>query len=211
MRCPLYPIDPAEVSTINTFSRTNPGSRSRRFSRLRTNNPAPTSSNNESATCTITNALRRSRRANRCEKSLFKADTTSGRVALRAGTMPQINPVSRETAKENPSNRASGVRCRSSGNVPVGSRLNSTRTLQYAKTRPASPPITARITASVTNCEMRRQRPAPIATRIAISFRRDTARASSRLATFAHAISKTNPTTAPSTASGFENRFRRYE
>ena len=39
-----------------------------------------------------------------------------------------------------------------------------------------------------------RQRPAPIAARIAISFRRAVARATNRLAIFAHAISSTNAT-----------------
>src|SRR5437762_2346956 len=48
---------------------------------------------------------------------------------------------------------------------------------------------------------MMRPRPAPIAARIAISRRRPVARTSSRFATFAHAISSTNPTAPASTNS----------
>ena len=42
----------------------------------------------------------------------------------------------------------------------------------------------------MSNCRTMRQRPAPSATRTAISFCRAAARASNRLATFAQAISK---------------------
>ena len=136
---------------------------------------------------------------------------TSGRVALSAGRMPQISPVSNETPKEKLKSRKSGERFRLIGNVPFGIRPSSTCTLQYAKARPAIPPSTEMMIASVTRCVMSRNRPAPMATRIAISFWRDAARASRRFATFAHAMSKTNPTTAPRMASGFDKRFRKYE
>ena len=49
------------------------------------------------------------------------------------------------------------------------------------------------------NCRNRRQRPAPSAERIANSFCRESARASRRLARFAHAISSTKPTAPWST------------
>ena len=58
---------------------------------------------------------------------------------------------------------------------------------------------------------MSRQRPAPIASRIAISFWRAVARASKRLATLAQAISSTSPTTAMRRRSGRENSLRRSE
>ena len=55
---------------------------------------------------------------------------------------------------------------------------------------------------SIRSCRTIRARPAPIARRTAISRCRDAARASSRLATLAQAISSTSPTAAISTKSG---------
>ena len=63
--------------------------------------------------------------------------------------------------------------------------------------KPTPPPSAASNTLSVRNCRVSRERLAPSARRKAISFCRTAARARSRLATFAHAISRTNPT-APS-------------
>jgi len=54
----------------------------------------------------------------------------------------------------------------------------------------------ARRTLSVSIWRIMRPRPAPRAARTAISFCRDAPRASIRLATFAHAISSTQPTAA---------------
>ena len=54
-------------------------------------------------------------------------------------------------------------------------------------------------------------RPAPSASRTAISFCRDVDRASSRLATFAQAMSSTTPTMHISTMSGVENCRRMSE
>ena len=56
---------------------------------------------------------------------------------------------------------------------------------------------------------MIRKRPAPIASRIAISFCRDAARAINRLATFAHAISNTPPVSAINTQSGVDSISRK--
>ena len=65
---------------------------------------------------------------------------------------------------------------------------------------PSALPTTASSTLSVSSCRIRRRRPAPSAERIAISPRRDEARTSSRLATFAHAISRTKATVPSSTS-----------
>ena len=55
-----------------------------------------------------------------------------------------------------------------------------------------------------------RPRPAPMARRTAISRCRAEARANSRLATLAHAMSSTSATTAIRTSSGFRYTSRRY-
>ena len=71
------------------------------------------------------------------------------------------------------------------------------------RSRAAAPEAAAAAsrTLSTNICIAIRRRLAPIAVRIAISFCRPTARASSRLATLEHAISSTNPTAATSTSS----------
>ena len=67
-------------------------------------------------------------------------------------------------------------------------------THQASSVPPTAPSIDI-TTASVTSWRTRRPRPAPIASRMPISFCRPDARASSMLATFAQAISSTRPTT----------------
>src|SRR5438105_4337066 len=68
---------------------------------------------------------------------------------------------------------------------------------------PHIPPMPASIKLSVNSCLSMRDLPAPIADRRAISFCLAAARASSRLATLAHAINSTNAT-APKRISMFE-------
>jgi len=63
-----------------------------------------------------------------------------------------------------------------------------------ASSHPNRPPAEDRTALSTRSWRIMRVRPAPIAIRIEISRDRTAARASSRLATFAHAISNTNPT-----------------
>ena len=67
----------------------------------------------------------------------------------------------------------------------------STAPPHSATTTPAKPPSTARSTLSVKSCDKSRARLTPSASRIAISRRRLSARASSRFATLAQAMSST--------------------
>ena len=67
----------------------------------------------------------------------------------------------------------------------------------------AATPASARLSES--SCAARRARPAPSAIRTAISRRRDSERASNRLATLTHAISSTTPTSGEQED---ERRFR---
>ena len=68
------------------------------------------------------------------------------------------------------------------------------RTAARASRTPVTPPPAASTPPSISNWRVSRKRDAPSATRTAISRSRTAARASIRFATFAHAISKTNPT-----------------
>ena len=81
-----------------------------------------------------------------------------------------------------------------------GANNSRPRTPQAPSANPRIPPAPASITLSVSNCRMTRQRPAPMAARIASSLCRTAARASSRLATLAQAI-KSTKATAPSNTS----------
>ena len=67
-------------------------------------------------------------------------------------------------------------------------------------------PATASTSVSASSCKMVRRRPAPSAVLIAISLVRRAVRASSRFATFAHAIRST-PNTAPSISSNIDLRL----
>src|SRR5262252_3922628 len=62
-----------------------------------------------------------------------------------------------------------------------------------AASKPSAPPQRNRIVLSVTSCRIIRQREQPSAERTAISLWRFTPRASSKLATLAHAIKSTTP------------------
>ena len=75
--------------------------------------------------------------------------------------------------------------------------------------KPKKPPRHDKMTLSVNNCWITRQRLAPTAVRMANSFCRTEARANKRFATFAHAISRTRPT-APNKikSAGFTLRTR---
>src|SRR5437016_12489814 len=71
----------------------------------------------------------------------------------------------------------------------------------FANSSPAAPPRTDNSALSVSVFRMSRPRPAPRAARITSSRRSATARIISKLAKFAHAISKTRPTVPKSTSS----------
>ena len=80
-----------------------------------------------------------------------------------------------------------------------------------ATTMPSTVPMSASSMLSTSSCTTSRRRAAPIARRTAISFSRALARASNRLARFAHAISSTRPVAPSSTANGSPNCARMFD
>lgn len=112
------------------------------------------------------------------------------------GTKPNTIATSIEVARVNSkiltSSPISSARGKASGIALIAVRVAHT-----AKSNPAAPPAQARRMLSVSNCLMARPCVAPSAARIANSRARPVERARSKLATFAQAISSTNPT-APS-------------
>jgi len=126
----------------------------------------------------------------------FNGSFRSRREAANAGARPKITAVSMAMASVA---RRTGVFSRitaSSGKVNCGSSairpLNSAR----ANRHPTAAPARANSALSTISCRMMRARLAPSASRSTSSFSRVLALASSRFATFAQAISSSNPTAA---------------
>ena len=122
----------------------NPGPISRRFRRLRMNNPAPISSSNDSITCAATRALRtrtcipRPRCRPPCPS---KWAPHPAWWTASAGTRPKISPVSsghRRGEQQNPQIRRSGQLQRDG--VREAGRPAARRSVQMASTRPKTPP-----------------------------------------------------------------------
>ena len=111
----------------------------------------------------------------------------------RAGTKPNVTPVKIETTRVNVRTRQSSPTCSARGMFCFPSATNRSDH-HTARNNPSNPPVNESTTLSVNNCRTTRMRLAPSAARMAISLCRDIARASSRLATFAHAIKSTQPT-----------------
>ena len=128
----------------------------------------------------------------------------SGREVCSAGMRPNRRPVSSATRMVNARTRQSMPT--SEPSAPTRGRL-AVLTLSRARipttpaTEPTAAPARESSTLSVSSCRTMRARPAPMATRMAISRRRPMARASSRLATLAQAISSTRLTAPTSTSS----------
>ena len=118
---------------------------------------------------------------------------TSARVACSAGATPNRKLDTTETTSANASTLASMPTSPRRGN-PAGAAAMSAATIHRANSRPSSPPASASRQLSVTNCATRRLRLAPSAARTPSSLVLAVARASSRFATFAHAISSTSAT-----------------
>ena len=89
----------------------------------------------------------------------------------------------------------------------LGLSLTSADTHQCANNNPRPPPSAANKTLSVKSWRTTRDQLAPKANGTAISFCRARARASNKLATFAHTINITNPTIA-NNASNVSRLFR---
>ena len=133
----------------------------------------------------------------RCCPSAFVL--RSARELWSAGIRPNTIPVPIEMAavkaaranRRRPARPSSPMR-----GSPAVLIVSSARMPRTPSTSPIAPPITDSATLSVSSCRMIRPRPAPMAARSATSRLRAVARTSSRFATLAQAISRTNATAA---------------
>ena len=116
--------------------------------------------------------------------------------------MPKTMPVTSVRTKVNDRMRQSGSARISSGVSSDGISPSSPRVIQRASRRPRAPPAIESIRLSIRSCRISCPREAPSDSRTAISRWRAKARAISRFATLAQAISSTSPTMHISTSSG---------
>ena len=193
------------MSTAITFSRWNPGSTESSCRDVRRISPAAISSTTASA-ISVTTSAEAARRARRLALTRPGA-TSASPVRSAAAPAAEIRPNTSVVSTARPSVNASTPRLRPASASPgtptlSGTSATSAGTPQYAATRPTTPAATARTRLSAMSCARIWPRLAPSATRSAISCRRPSARASSRLPTFAHAISRTTPTAPSISTSG---------
>ena len=166
--------------------------------RLRVSSPAATSRTIVTAICVTTRPSRSVQRRTPTRApatSLFSSVTRFGRVAFSAGASPATSAASMATPAVNSSTRLSILSANDTG-IGIGSEIDIAACVSaHASTTPAAAPRTAMTRLSDSSCCTSRRRLAPIARLMPISFWRPDAQASSKLATFAHAISRTSPTT----------------
>ena len=188
---------------VSTLCGSKPGATWCNAANVRISSPAPASSTMARAISLTTSRLRvlfcRVPEPPRAPVS-FSVALRSAREAWIAGTSPNTMPVRKESSSVNPSTVQSSVTPEPwipiLGMLP-GFKASRARTPEAPMARPSTPPANESSTLSVRSWRTIRPRPAPIAARIAISRDRTPARASSRLATFAQAMSST-AVTAPS-------------
>ena len=124
-----------------------------------------------------------------------RSAVTFGFDAWMAGARPASSPARHVAPSVNASTRTSMRRSKASG-IGKGRLSDATAdVIHHASSVPPIAPSSEIRRASVTSWRTSRLRLAPIARRMPISFCRPDARASSMLATLAHAISSTRPTT----------------
>ena len=170
----------------------------------RRNRPAPTRSTSERATCARTSPLAIGvwLDAPGVRPRSFIASIGAPRVARHAGATPKTSAAMRPAAAVNASMRASSGSSRDTASE--ASCATRSRLPQCATATPAAAPMAASSRLSISSWRASRPRDAPSASRTLHSWLRAVARASSRLAMLAQAISSTNPATAIRTSSGRE-------
>ena len=128
----------------------------------------------------------RKRRATTTPAESFSASCSARRVACSAGENPNSTPATRARLNVNAMLRQSISIARS------GMLASNRRRSSQITNSPSAPAAIASITVSVTSCRTTRRRPAPSASRTAISRRRATPRPASSALTFVHVISRTS-------------------
>ena len=193
----------SERLNVNTFAGLKPGSTPASFAKLLISNPPPVSSASASATSATTSPRRTRcplRSAAPVRPPSLSVLCKFARHDCNAGTIPNASPVTTAMPSVNATTVPSIASSFTRGRF-VGLKATSARTVHHASSSPIAPPTSDNNRLSVSNCRMRSHGRAPSAVRIATSFCRAAARASSRFATLAQAIRRTKPTAPRSTNS----------
>jgi hypothetical protein len=180
------------VCTAITFVGLKPGSTDWTRQSARMSRPADTSSTTDAATSEATR-IDRSRSVRRpapARDPSRRPERSRSLTTRMAGTTPNPIPVATVTIAANTRTRGSMAVASPTGSVAGTSRASS-GTAAMATATPSSPPAADSKGLSVNSWRTSRSRPAPIAVRIASSFRRFRTRASRRPARFVHAMSRT--------------------
>jgi hypothetical protein len=135
----------------------------------------------------------------------------SPRVAIRAGSSAASVDSAIATAVEKPAVRHPIDVSSASCSLDVVMNATSAPPTHDAASSPMAEPQAVRTSASVSSCRNTRARFAPIARRTAISRRRAVPRASSRLATLAHATASSSVARPISSETGSANALRTRE
>ena len=133
-------------------------------------------------------------------ESSFSAVTTSAFDPCSAGASPNTNAATSDSPVVKAITRPSSASVTVIGNGREGSQATSTDVVARASSKPAPPATRNSVIVSVRSCRIKRARPAPMASRTAISLRRAAPRASRMLATLAHATTNTSDTITVSSA-----------
>ena len=197
------------MSSVSTFSGSNPRSSAANFMKLCAASALATSRVSVIATCTTTRTRRVSERiprpASRIESAFIEL-ITADRFDCIAGTRatPRVTAavISRHATRTTASTRVSDKRATVAGLTAI-----SVRRAAAANAMPTIPPAAARTPASTRLCLTSCHGVAPSARRTASSRERSALRAARRPATFAHAMTSTRPT-APMTATTRDARFQ---
>ncbi len=180
---------------VKTLFESKPGSTFCSSIKLRTSRPAPINNITATALSNTTSKLRvRFRNVPSAPRApSFNESMRSTFNERAAGARPNKTPVTIEIRSVKPSTVASIVTFTVAGRLS-SLKLTSSSTPHLATNAPNAPPRIESIKLSVIICRTIRHRLAPSAVRKAISFCLAAARTSKRFATFAHAMSNTNPT-----------------
>ena len=153
--------------------------------------------------CIATSPVRSRDRRGSIAAPPLEACTRSARAARTAGASDTSSADVTAAANRTASTRASGSIGNTNMSIAMTSRghvasmsAGTTRALTIVIARPTADAGTASTRLSIASCRATRHRPAPSDSRTAISRCRASARASSRLVTFAHATSRTRPNAA---------------
>ena len=189
-----YPAMLRSNAITKRSARWKPTSIRRALPRLRRNKPPQIRRAAANVICVTTSRERKSTRRppnGAVGVSFFSSETTFVRVARSAGVSPKMSAVAADAATANHTTFESTASAKPSrkglGGTMPALKVCATR----ASASRAGQASVARMTLSVSICRINRPRVAPSANRVAISFRRPDARATSRFATFEQATSST--------------------